>query len=196
MPGVHISATNEVAWSISENSSTFTYILFYNYKTGSWRKETIAANALMAGRTNLTLGGATIHTRVLCYANNDEVYYLGRNATDAGSSYTAYRIEPVLSFGEMRKSLINEIWFNTPRNSGGTLDVYYRGDDTVGDLIDNSWSTFGTASLSSPTRIVVRPPASLNTNNRYHQIKWGTDASSDLFSVREIEFGYVPQGKY
>ena len=89
------------------------------------------------------------------------------------------------------------MWFNSSRNiSVGTLDVYYRGSDTLGKLETLSWSTLGTLNLSSPTAAVVRPLNGVNVNNRYHQLKWGTDASSDLFSIREIKFNYVAEGPY
>lgn len=195
MSGAHSEITREVAWCYSTNGASNSGVLYYNYKTGSWRKSTSGLRFIASGYTQNYKGRPR---RLLAMKTNDSnLYYDGFNTSEAGASYDAYRVEPVLNFSGMKKSLLLEVWFDSVRNlSAGTLDVYYRGASTVGQLVTLSWTALGTATLASPGYLVVYPANGVNVNNRYHQIKWGTDATDDLFSIREIKFNYVPQGMY
>jgi hypothetical protein len=73
-----------------------------------------------------------------------------------------------------------------------SLDVYYRGADTVGGCEGAAWLQLDAVSCNTPSNAVCYTAQ----NNRYHQLKWGTDAANEAFSVNAIEFKFVPQGNY
>jgi hypothetical protein len=194
--GVHLPITNEVAWSVSYDGLENDAILYYNYITGNWRTEPYEADSIASGYKS---SSDKYKVLLLSYAGAEQgsVYYNGYNASNNGAAYDAYRIEPVLNFGGMRKSLILGIWFNHARYlSSGTINVYYRGGNTLGQTTSASWTLMGIMHAANADYNIVRPLSGVNVNNRYHQIKWGSSGTSDLFSVREIKFDYVLQGMY
>jgi hypothetical protein len=131
--------------------------------------------------------------RLVLSNDSGEVYFRG-NEDDNGSDFNGYRIEPILDFGSAEdKDLLLEIWFGL---SGGVADynlyVHYRGGDTVGEVTNKGWTVLNEVSANSPSNAVVY----LDELNRFHQLKWGTDAKNEMFEVNSIEFKYVRQGRY
>ncbi len=101
--------------------------------------------------------------------------------------FVAYRIEPVLDFGNpYRFDLLQEIWFGITDGGVFSIDVYHRSGDTLGELEADSWTQLDSLSCNNPTRPVVH----VNKNARMHQIKWGTDKVSEKFQVNDITFKY------
>ena len=139
-------------------------------------------------------GDFVTETPRLVLSNTDgQIYYRG-GEDDAGSDFNGYRIEPILDFGSPEdKDLLLEIWFALSGGMGSySLYVSYRGGDTVGEVVNSGWTNLTEVSADSPSNAVCR----LAKTNRYHQIKWGTDAKNETFEVNAIEFKYVRQGRY
>jgi len=112
---------------------------------------------------------------------------------DDGSDLDGYRVEPVMDFGRPNdKDLLLEIWFSIVKTGSYALYVSYRGGDTLAEVNDASWEALGEVSFNSPSDAVTR----LAKVNRFHQIKYGTDGADEPFIVNNIEFKYVPQGRY
>ena len=79
-----------------------------------------------------------------------------------------------------------ELWFNI--YSGGAYDLYvqWRGGNTVKELIAESWKVIGNMNLEKP-----EPPALfIDEDARYHQIRYGTDAADEPFSISWLEIVY------
>ena len=208
----------EVVWIVPlAGNSTPDTLLFYNIDTGQWRKEDKIMRFLDAWKIydNFTwndlmtaLGGATsvwtaavsnawaYYTAArerLMYANTDGKVY--QHATDglATANLDGYRIEPVLDFGDKKhKKYLQEVWFDIAYSGAFSIDVYYRGGDTLGETVVATWSTLGSLSCNSIERAVIDCPNNVDTNNRLHQIKWGTDKVDEPFQITGITFVYQP----
>jgi hypothetical protein len=192
MPVCHIPNTDEIAWSVSFNGTANTAILYYNYIKNNWRKDTIPARCIYPGYT-YTLG-----TRKRMYVVNDtDIKYNYYSTSNNGAIYAAYRVEPILNFGGENRTLINEIWVRPAITTvGEEIDIWYRGGQTVREVTAASWTAYDTIRTDTAPSVPARTPLGLNTNNRYHQIKWGSDSTGALFSIEKIEFKYVMQGRY
>jgi hypothetical protein len=120
--------------------------------------------------------------------------YLDSSESNLGAAWEGYRTEPImpLPLQGNKRSLLLEIWFSIAALGNYSLYVYYRGGDTVGECETSGWTALAEVSCDTPSNAVCY----LAENNRYHQIKWGTDAASEAFSVNAIEFKFVPQGEY
>ena len=95
-----------------------------------------------------------------------------------------YRIEPIMSFGDLLEyKTLQEIWFSVVDGGDYSLDVYWRGGDTVKELLGESWTSVGSLSLNNPSL----PYIVLSKSARLHQIKWGTNANSEKFSISGIK---------
>ncbi|GAG09658.1 unnamed protein product, partial [marine sediment metagenome] len=88
--------------------------------------------------------------------------------------------------------LLLEIWFNFVETGNYSLYVSHRSGDTVGECKGAAWVALPEVSCDDPANAVTR----LAENNRFHQIKWGTDGANEAFVVNRIEFKYAPQGRY
>jgi hypothetical protein len=203
---------NEIAWTVPiEGSSTSNAILYYNWVTNQWRREDKIAYYIYPATIGTDLTWTKLTTNLgystwtdlgnlrwsdlisevpeLMSANTDgHLYYTGGESTTDG-----YRIEPVMDFGRPNdKDLLEEIWFDLTDVGSYSLYCSYRGGSTVGECTSASWEALPEVSCNSPATAVIR----LAKTNRFHQIKWGTDAASEPFTVAGIEFKYVPQGRY
>lgn len=85
-----------------------------------------------------------------------------------------------------------EIWFGIAEKQAHSLDIYWRGADTVGELEQEAWTQLDSLSMDSPNDPVIYP----DQTARLHQIKWGTNLKSEEFSVNEIKFGFITEGPY
>jgi hypothetical protein len=133
------------------------------------------------------------HQRLVMGTNNGYVYYEGGNSQN-GSDYNSYRIEPVMDFDDPnRKKLLLEIWMGFGKIGTYYVDLYWRGGDTAAECESHDWESIGTIRPCAATSAAV---AYLGKNERFHQIKWGTDKAQEQFEVNRIDFYFAPQGKY
>jgi len=210
--GTFIPLTKEIVWTVPLNSSsTPTHLLFYNIESGQWRIEDKAMRYVDewrlvedytwsdlitdAGGTGSDWTGvssnpwayyASVYQR-LVYANTNGHLY-NRDGDDlAGADIDGYRIEPAMHFGsEFEKKFLQEIWFAIARSGDFNIYVYHRSGDTMGELIDESWTSLGELSCNDNSRPVLH----CGKTARLHQIKWGTDAKDERFRITEIAFRY------
>lgn len=212
--GTHWPEKGEIAWAVPlEASSTANAILFYNYRTGQWRRKDINCAYIrpMTWAESVTwqdlidLGYTTWQdfgnlrwidllneSREMFLSGSDGHLYYDGTEYDNGSDWDAYREEPIISFGAEDKSLILELWFNIVETGDYSIYVYYRGGDTVGECRSANWEALDEVSFNSPANAVCH----LAKTNRYHQIKWGSDGGNEPFSVHSIQFKYEPEGRY
>jgi len=129
---------------------------------------------------------------VMC-ANTDGYTYALQGTTDNNSNYTGERVEPILDFGRPNdKDLLLEIWFNMVDYGNFNMYCHYRGGDTVSECSNAAWEVLSEVSCNNPANAVVY----LAKTNRFHQIRYGTDAENESFGVNSIEFKFEPQGRY
>ena len=211
--GKQIPFTNEIAWNIPVDSdSTPSKIIFYNTKTGQWRHENKAARVLDVWRTFTTLTWndlvvltddvwPTQHTWAwylneasnLVFGNSDGQLYASTSEGDNAANWDGYRIEPILPFPDASHyNRLLEIWLSVAEKVNASIDIYWRGGDTVGELEQEPWTSLGSISMNSP----ADPVLYVDQSARLHQIKWGTNLKSEPFSANELKFGYVTQGRY
>jgi hypothetical protein len=121
-------------------------------------------------------------------SNTDGHTYIHETDSYNGSNYTGYRVEPVVDFGNPRRNdLLGEIWFDLVSASNHIITVYWRGGDTLGGLLANSWQSIGTISHLNPSQ----PFIPVNKNARLHQIKWEAVNQNERFQVNGITFKFT-----
>ena len=206
--------TSELAWSIPvDNDTAPSKIIFYNTKTGQWRHENKVARYLDVWRhftgitwTNLrvltddvwpsprTWAYYTSESSHLVWGASNGHLYTSSSEGDDTADWDGYRIEPVLPFPGKGKNMTRllEIWVGIAEKQAHSLDFYWRGADTVGELEQEAWTSLGALSMDSPDDPVLYT----DQTARLNQIKWGTDLKSEPYSVNEIKLGYVIQGSY
>ena len=214
--GTFLPQTSEACWAVPLNGgSTNNALLFYDIRTGNWRKKEIIASYVdfWITDTSLTwndlaaLGYSTWNdfglmrwadlissTPYMVSGNTGGHVYMDSTEGNLGAAWNGYRTEPILPLplqGNAR-SLLLEIWFSLASVGNYSMNVWYRGGDTVGECSSAPWTVLTEVSCNSPSNAVCY----LSENNRYHQIQWGTDSASEPFSVNAIEFKFVPQGAY
>lgn len=209
--GAPLPFTHEVCWTVPILSTTNNYLLFYNTKTGQWRR--IQTTARYIDRwtlystftwTQLAAISATWPTAAtwdlyasaqptLVFGQTDGHLYSNVGEDDNGSALDGYRHEPVMNFGDSsRKKRLLEIWFGIEEGGDYSIDVSWRGGDTLKKCKSNSWENIGSLNINNPSNAVLY----CDKTEYFHQIKWGTDAASEYFAVPEIILGYQMQGKY
>jgi hypothetical protein len=179
------------------------YILHYldlwqSYSDFTWNDLIAAAGG--AGATWATIAAndwsyyTSLRQRLIIGVNDGNVYeHTGETdiSPAGGSGFVAYRIEPILDFGSRQEhKYLREIWFDIGYSSNFDIEVYYRGGNTPGEVINNSWNAVGTISCNSLARPVLHMPSNVNTNHILHQIKWGTDLANERFLVNGIIFEF------
>ena len=205
--GKLIPFTNEIAWNIpTDSNSTPSKIIFYNTKTGQWRHEDKAARVLDTWRTftDMTWTDLSVltddiwptqHTWAyylnesssLVFGNSDGQLYTSTSEGDNTANWDGYRIEPILPIADGKHYYeIKEIRVSIAEKINASVDFYWRGGDTVGEVEQEPWTSVGSISMDSPDDPVIYP----NKMAKLPQIKWGTDAKSEPFSINEINIGY------
>lgn len=191
-------APNRLVWAVPlAGSATLNALLEFDTEKRTWVKKVLALTptamqAMPVHRiggnmghrlTQLAFGGTT----GIIYAENDAL-----NA-DAGAAIDAYRIEPILDFGDpFAKKRLTEIWFGMVQGGDYSLDVSWRGGDTVKEVLAASWTALSSVSMNSPANPVVYT----DKTKRLHQIKWGTNLANELFEVNRIVLKYEMPTKY
>jgi hypothetical protein len=211
--GTFVPQKMEACWAVPLNGSpTNNVLLFYDLRTGEWRKKNINAsfidywtlNSILTWNDLASLGyvywsdfgtmrwGDIVSSNpYLVHGNTTGHAYIDSSESNVSEAWDGYRIEPILSSGN-NKSLLLEIWFSLDAVGPYSLYVSYRGGDTVGECESATWTILDEVSCDTPDNAVVY----LSAINRYHQIKWGSDGSGEAFSVNSIEFKVVPEGRY
>ena len=208
--GKAIPFTNKVVWSVPVGDSTCNRFFFYDLITGQWTIEEkefrffdiwktyesftwTNLSALYTKWEDIPVGvkwaDYTHAGQKFVYANTDGyVYYDGSNSLGSDAEFPAFRIEPIMDFGNPRRfDHIKEIWFNLGTSSSPSIDVYHRSGNTVGELEATGWTQLDSVSMNSPYEAVVYT----SKNARLHQIKWGTNLKDEPFEVREIVLKYT-----
>ncbi len=211
---------NSVVWAVPlEGSATPNALLFYDYFEKKWTRRDFTAHYISSfvNATDITWTKLTTdqgyttwsslgslrwadlvsETPNLCISATDGHLYSLTTEEDAGSDYDGYRTEPALELaGPNRQSVLHEIWFQVVQGGDWNLYVYHRSGDTEAELKNNSWTATEEVSFNNPSDAVCRLDNITTDAKRLHQIKWGTDAKSEQFSVNRIEFKFQPEGPY
>jgi len=207
--GKHIARERKIKWTMPlSGTSACDHIVSYNYDNGQWEIEDKVARwldewllyttqtwtVLDAALDTWTGGGTTRWSdytaagRETVLGHTDGYFYgiLGESA--ASGDMDGYREEPILHFGNKRsyKNLL-EIWFGIGETRAKSIEVWHKSGNTVGEVIDDEWTSLGTLSMNSPAKARV----TCNVNARFHQIKWGTDLDDEKFIVNNIDFKYT-----
>jgi hypothetical protein len=129
----------------------------------------------------------------LVISNTDgHLYFHSGDGLDGGN-LDAYRIEPIMDFGDKyRVDLLQEVWMDFDRAGAFSVDISHRSGSTVGEVNNANWTSLGSISCDSPSD----PFLPVNVNARLHQIKWGTDLKNERFQVSGIRFHYIPGGRF
>lgn len=214
--GTHLPNDDEIVWTVPVNaSSSANTLLFYNYKTGAWRRKDISMRCVSQAQIYQELtwndlsdygydnwydfGGlrwADLATQnlALVYSNQDGHLYFNEGAFDNGNGMLGGRTEPVLDLGNSKdRTLILEIWFNLAKEGNYTMSLFHRSGDTVGQCVKANWVGFNALDCNE----VVNPVFYADRVGRYHQFKWSSlAANGEGFSVSDIQIKYVLQGRY
>lgn len=212
--GLLIPGASEIAWTTPINGSVNpNAILFYNFKTNTWRMEVKDARYLDFWKifTGYTWNDLILETndvwpdegtwsyytseaKRLVHGNTDGHVYMNTSEQDAGANWAAYRIEPILIImgePEVSKRMF-EIWIDSDHAKDIELDFYWRGGDTAREVEKQNWLSVGSINLNDPDDPVLY----MDQTARLHQIKWGTDAKDEFYSIPGIKIGYELQGQY
>lgn len=209
--GTTLPFINEICWTVPIISTSNNYLLFYNTKTGQWRRIVMTARfvdnwTIYASYTwqNLIDEYTTWPSGMawdvfisaqpqLVFGQTDGHLYSNSGEDDNGSAFDGYRIEPILDFGnpDMKKRVL-EVWFGIQSGGNYDLHVYWRGGDTVTECGSASWESLGDLNIDNPTNAVLY----VDKTARFHQIRWGTDGASESFAINEIRIKYQVQGEY
>ena len=212
--GAFIPVSKEICWAVPINgAATPNCFLFYDMMTGNWRKKVLDSRYVDFWTLDTSLvwndlsalgyltwenfgllswSKFTSSIPITVHANTDGHAYTHTTEANATAAWSGYRIEPILSLGDEKRSLLLEIWFSLADVGDYTLNVYHRGGNTVGECEGANWIPLADVDCNSPSNAVTY----CDKNFRFHQIKWGTDAENEAFSVNAIQFNYVPQGAY
>jgi hypothetical protein len=215
------ASRTSVVWACPlEGSATNNAILTYDYARDTWTRRDKAAHyiAPVINATNVTwtkltteLGYTTWSslgnqrwadlvsekTEIAFSATDGHLYTL-TTESDNDTDYDGYRVEPALSLaGPNVHSTLHEIWFHFTSKADFNTYVQYRCADTEGELREAAWTTASDeVSVNGPVNAVCRLDGITKRSARLHQIKWGTDGENEQFIVPQIEFRYVPEGRY
>ena len=209
--GTYVPLTREIVWTVPMGVAYCDTLLFYHVDSGQWRKENKAMyyvdnwlvypdytwNDFIAeiGGTGIwTDAGATAtwanyssQRNRLVYANTDgHLYYqYGENLNTA--AIDGYRVEPAMHFGSPGyQKTIKEIWYGLTDVGNFSLHTWHRSGDTIGELLNASWTSLPDLSCNSPSRPVIH----IMKSGRYHQLKWGTDGADEKFGINHIVIKY------
>lgn len=207
--GKLLPQTSEAVWAVPlDGASSNNALLFYHLLDGTWRKVTFSARWVdnwtiynpLTWTSLVALGFSTweelgnsrwadyvVAHESLVFGNTDGHLYYQGGESDNGSNFSGYRVEPILDLSfDNRHTLLKEIWFDLSEVGNYSIHCYYRGGNTVGECKAATWNSLDDLSVNNPYSAVIY----LSQNNKYHQIKWGTDGANEPFVVNAIIFGF------
>ena len=163
------------------------------YSSFTWNSLVTAVGAYWTGAGSNTWNYYLSMTSSLVYGNTDGQLYFHSGESLNTAAINAYRIEPILDFGNpKRKDLLLEIWADIGVSGNFNLNFFHRGGDTVGEVLSAAWTSLGSISCNSTDIPAIRNFAK---SERLHQIKWGTQNANEKFEVRSITFKFEPQSE-
>jgi hypothetical protein len=188
---------DQIVWAIpSGAASTLDTFLAFDIQKRTWTRwnPTVSPKALGCFRT-IKLGATDNYQRSfnLVMGGTDTPVYAYNNAldADAGSNMDGYRVEPIMDFGDQyQNKFLSEIRFGIVQGGDYSLDVSWRGGDTVKEVKAASWTALPSLSLNSPGTPAIFP----GQTARLHQIKWGTNLKDERFEVNHIDLMWTPAG--
>lgn len=186
--GVYLPRTQQLAWAIPQGAATTpSHIIYYNIASRTWSKEVKPFRYI-----DVWTRAAGEHRKLVMANANGYVYSSSGTGAD-GAAWDGYRIEPVLHFSHPEhKKLLSEIWLGIVSGGDYSIDISWRGGDTVKELLAQSWTALGSISLNNPDPPVLY----CNQSARFHQLKWGSNAKAEDYSVNWIDLHYTDQGRY
>ena len=217
--GSENSYNNSIVWTVPlEGSSTPNALLVYDYVENKWTRRDFTASyiAPIVRATDVTwtklitdLGYTTweslgslrwtdlfSESPNMAISSTDGALYTLSTESDNTADMNGYRVEPALSFGNGNYSVLLEIWFSIVSGGDYSIYVHYRAGDTEKELRGTAWTILEEVSLNDPKNAVCRLNGAIQRSARIHQIKWGTDAANEIFSVNKIEFVYQSESRW
>jgi len=176
----------------------------------SYTWNNLVADVIAAGYANATwndvlswlgsnvkwLDFASPERRTVLSNTNGQVYQVKGASDPTSASHTAYRVEPIMDFGNpTRKKLIRELWFDFGVSGDFSVKVWHRSGDTVGELESITWDTadlIGTVSCNSEEVPALR--GEMSKSAKFHQFKWGNETNDSQFEVNRLTFIAEMQG--
>jgi len=187
--GTYIPFSEEICWAVPlAGAATPSHLLYFNTRTKGWRKEDKAARYVDVW----TRAAGEYQKPMFCNADGHTYSITGETIPSTGN-LDGYRVEPILHFGSPTKfKTLHEIWMGITDGGNYSIDLSWRGGDTVKEVEAASFTSLGSISLNNPSE----PKLNVNKHARLHQLKWGTNLDSEKFSVNWIRFGYTTEGDY
>jgi hypothetical protein len=210
--GKFVPWRKQIVWTIpADGNATCNKILCYDLISKQWTMESILARYMDVWSLNIYDTLAELETAFglniadldpdnksfayydrsydhFMFANTDGHTYTHETDSYDGSHYTGYRVEPILDFGNPRRTdLLGEIWFDLASSANIEINLYWRGGDTVGEVVGNAWESIGTISHFAPGH----PFAGVNKSARLHQVKWEVTNENERFQVNGITFKFT-----
>lgn len=131
--------------------------------------------------------------KLMLSGTDGHVYSYGGYATTNSAqpaNLDGYRIEPIMDFGNpWIPKRVTEVGFEVITGGDYTIDLSWRGGDSVKEVMAASWTSVGTLNINSPSE----PFISFDQNHKLHQMKWGTNGDSEDFQVNKVRVGYYMQ---
>ena len=213
--GKFIPHKQSIYWTVPlAGSSTPNAVLKYHIVDRTWTKSDIVTywidnwvtdtditftDLLAQGYTtfddiaDLTFSDLVSENASIMFSSTDGKTYSHSGTSDNDSNYDGNRIEPILDFGRPNdKDILLEIWFDLTSYGNFNIYVDYRGGNTPAEVEAASWQNLQEVSCNNPSNAVCYTAQT----NRFHQIRYGTDAKNEQFGINSIEFRYQPQGRY
>jgi len=178
--GRFIPSIRCAVWTLPmAGSNTPNRLVFYHEPTGQWFWEDKIYYFLSqwydSDQWKLMLGGTSQHI------------YEYSGTSDAVGNLDGYRIEPIMDFGNpFIKKRVKEVWFEVIAGGDYSIDLSWRGGDTVKEVTAASWSSVGNVNINSPQKPVI----DIDQTHRLHQMKWGTNLDAEDYQVNKITIGY------
>ncbi len=211
--GKYIPPTGEIVWAIpTAEATTPNYLVYYHIESETWRQENKSARCIdlwkiysnLTWNDFVTLTGDiwptdkawlyyTSESDKIALGNSNGHTYLISSEGDAGSNLDGYRLDPILPICDGISVIrLLEIWIAFSNRQDIDLDFYWRSGDSVGEVLNSSWTSLGSINMDEPDNAVLY----IDQTARLHQLKWGTDLKNEYFSIDNIKIGYTAQGKY
>ena len=217
--GASLPYKNQLVWTVPlEGSSTPNALLLYDYVENKWSRRDIVVHYVspFIAATDVTwtklvteLGYTTWESLgnqrwtdlineqpSLAVSATDGKLYSLSTESDNTSAMDGYRVEPAISFGKGNFSILLEIWFSIVSGGDYDLYVYYRSGNSNNEISAANWITVEEVSLDNPRNAVCRLESVVQKSARFHQIKWGTDAANEMFSINQIEYVYQSESRW
>lgn len=185
-----------------ENGNGFRYIDSWRlYSTLDWGdfqeqisgKDYVTSEWGDAGASKWSDYTAMRERLVMC-GTDGELFFHGSESIGDEGNLLSWRYTPVMDFGIARhRKLVKEIWVDLCRTESFDLQFQFRTGDTLGEVLDATWASYGSLSHDSPSPAVLRNTA---RSGKLFQIRFGSSGDSQVYQVSGLAFGFDVQEKY